>query len=243
MLRRYNQLFSRLFGGRRTPFRRAARQPPANGSLPTGFCEVLSALELPNSPVILDVGAGGFVGSTTTVHLARVPGARIDAVELVPELARKLDEKFAGQINVVNGDFLSYPFDKRYDLVCLDLDSGFIPALFENWLPGKVKEILHPTGAVIVLCFGYAPKSFSPEFGLAEESQILADRFLPRYFGTNVLTPDVVKAAFENNTDYRFISMAGKEFHDGRPETIVWIGLQRRARKQHLGSTSRNLAL
>jgi tetratricopeptide (TPR) repeat protein len=208
-----------------------------------GFRTVLNSLRLPASPSILDVGAGGFLGSTTTVHLAKVPGARTDAVELVPELARKLDEKFAGQINVVNDDFLSYPFNKRYDLVCLDLDSGLIPALFENWLPGKVKEVLNPTGAVIVLCFGYAPKSFSPEFGLAEESQMLANRFLPRYFGTNVLTPDLVNAVFEKNTDYRFVSMAGKEFHDGRPETIVWIGLQRRASKQHLGGTSTNPAL
>jgi SAM-dependent methyltransferase len=193
----------------------------------TGFAEILNSLNLPAHPAILDVGAGGFTGETTTIHLVKVPGARIDAIELVPERAQRLADKFTGKVNVINGDFLQHRFERVYDLVVLDLDSQIIPALYESWLFGKVKEILKPTGTVIVLCFGYAPPGPTPDFGLADEVQVLAKDFLARYFGAQQLTPKVVAATFDRNADYRFLSMIGKQ-RKPPPETIVWIALQRR---------------
>jgi phospholipid N-methyltransferase len=193
----------------------------------TGFSQILISLNLPPNPLILDVGAGGFVGETTTVHLLGLPGAEIDAIELVPDRAHRLSAKFGRRINVINDDFLRHSFGKRYDLVVLDLDSRIIPALYENWLSGKVRDVLKPNGNVVVLCFGYAPPVPTPRFGLADEVQILAKDFLLRYFGEQTLTPNVVKAAFDKNRDYRFLSMVGKQL-ERQPETIVWVALQRR---------------
>lgn len=195
--------------------------------MPVPFETVLQSLRLPARPRVLDVGAGGFLGTNTTVHLLNLPGAQVDAIELNPERAQALAEKFAGRLNVVCGDFLQHGFDGAYDLVVLDLDSQLIPALYEEWIPGKVKELLNPGGAVVVLCFGYAPETPTESYGLAPEIQALAKDFLMRRFGTAVLTPQIVEAAYRGDPDYRFVAMQGKL---GRPppETIVWIGLQRR---------------
>jgi predicted O-methyltransferase YrrM len=192
------------------------------------FLEVVKALRLPDGADILDVGAGGFVGTNTTVHLLKLKDARIDAIELNPDRAKVLAEKFAGQINVVSGDFLTHDFGKTYDLVVLDLDSQIIPALYEKWLPGKVKSLLKPRGAVVVLCFGYAPQTPNDSYGLAHETQVMAKAFLQRHFHTTALTPAVVKEVFDADADYAFVTMLGKLNAWRQPETIVWIGLRRR---------------
>src|SRR6478736_1072646 len=99
--------------------------------MPVAILEVARALKPPAGADILDVGAGGFAGVNTTVHLLQLASPRIDAIELVPERAKVLDEKFAGKIKVITGDFLTHEFHKTYDLIVLDLDSLLIPALYE----------------------------------------------------------------------------------------------------------------
>ncbi len=196
--------------------------------MPIAFLEVVKALRLPDGADILDVGAGGFAGANTTVHLLRLKRPSIDAIELNPERAKALAEKFGGQINVINGDFLMHDFGKLYDLVVLDLDSNLIPALYESWLPGKVKALLKPGGAVVVLCFGYAPETPNDSYGLAREIQVVAKDFLGRFFGSTSLTPAIVKAVYADDKDYAFVTMLGKSNARQQPETIVWVGLRRR---------------
>jgi predicted O-methyltransferase YrrM len=191
------------------------------------FEKVLASLNLPPNPTILDVGAGGFLGTNTTVYLLKLPGAKIDAIEVHPERAKALAEKFAGRLTVIADDFTQHEFSGWYDLIVLDPDSQYIPAIFEQWLPGRVKMLLKPGGAVIAVCFGYAPEVPIETYGLAEEVQVLAKDFLTRKFGAMTLTPDIVNAAYNKEPDYRFVSMLGK-LGNPPPETIVWIGLQRR---------------
>lgn len=196
--------------------------------MPIAFFEVANALRLPAGADILDVGAGGFAGTNTTVHLLKLKSPKIDAIELDPGRAKVLADKFAGQINVFTGDFLTHEFGKTYDLIVLDLDSGIIPAIYESWLPGKVKSLLKPGGAVIVLCFGYAPDTPNDTYGLAHEIQVVAKEFLRRHFGATSLTPATVKSLYEKDKDYSFVTMLGKSNARQQPETIVWIGLRRR---------------
>jgi predicted O-methyltransferase YrrM len=196
--------------------------------VPIAFLEIVKALRPPDGADILDVGAGGFAGANTTVHLLKLKDPRIDAIELVPDRAKVLTEKFAGKINVITGDFLTHDFGKTYDLVVLDLDSQIIPSLYESWLPGKVKSVLKPGGAVVVLCFGYAPDTPNDTYGLAREIQVVAKEFLQRHFGATSLTPAIVKATYDADRDYAFVTMLGKSNAWRQPETIVWIGLRRR---------------
>jgi phospholipid N-methyltransferase len=196
--------------------------------VPIAFLEVVKALNPPQGADILDVGAGGFAGANTTVHLLKLSDPRIDAIELNPDRGKVLAEKFSGRINVITGDFLVHEFDKTYDLVVLDLDSQIIPALYENWLPGKVKSLLKPGGAVVVLCFGYAPDIPNDTYGLAREIQVIAKDFLGRHFGATSLTPPIVKSVYDRDQDYAFVTMLGKSNARQQPETIVWIGLRKR---------------
>jgi len=191
------------------------------------FEKLVVALALPPRPRVLDVGAGGFLGTNTTAHLLKLPGATIDAIEISSDHALALAERFEGRLNVITGDFLQHPFAQRYDLIVLDLDSPLIPALYNEWIPGKVKQLLTRGGAVIALCFGYAPETQIDSYGLAPETQILARKFLMRKFGATVLTPAILEDAYRQDADYEFVAMRGK-LGAVPPETIVWIGLRRR---------------
>lgn len=191
------------------------------------FRRVIDALGLPPAPRILDVGAGGFLGATTTIYLTAIKDAVIDAVELDPQRAVALQDKFAGRIRVIQGDFLTVELAHQYDLVVLDLDAFLIPDIFRHWLSERVRSVLAPNGKVVTLCFGLAPDRPDPRFGLADDVRILANNFLREDFGATSLDEATVRRRFAQDPDYEFVTMLGKQ---GRmPEAIVWLGLARRA--------------
>lgn len=198
------------------PWRRAAGP---------SFPRLVDALGLPAAPRILDVGAGGFQGETTTIHLVKIPNAVIDAVELDPQRAAALQAKFGDRINVIQGNFLTIDLPRQYDLVVLDPDAFLIPDIFRQWLAGRVKSVLDPAGKVATLCFGLAPERPDPAFGLADDVRILARNFLLEDFGTATLDKATVRNRFARDPDFSFVEMFGK--HGLMPEAIVWIGLKR----------------
>lgn len=199
---------------------------PWRRSAGPSFPRVIDALKLPAAPRILDVGAGGFQGETTTVHLIQIPNAVIDAVELDPSRAAALQAKFGDRINVIQGNFLTIDLPRQYDLVVLDLDAFLIPDIFRSWLPGRVKSVLAPQGKAITLCFGLAPERPDPAFGLADDVRILARQFLLEDFGTATLDEAAVRNKFARDPDFEVVTMQGK--HGRLPEAIVWIGLAQR---------------
>src|SRR5205807_5733414 len=68
------------------------RDVPRNSD--SSFRDLVAALQLQGVARILDVGAGGFLGETTTIHLLDLfPDAQITAVELDAERADALKEK------------------------------------------------------------------------------------------------------------------------------------------------------
>lgn len=114
----------------------------------SGFRAILKNLDLPKGAYALDVGAGGFAGETTTRHLVDVLDAKIDAVELIPELAQKLEAAFPkGRLNVVVGDIFDFkPPAEPYDILVFDLPiiGDQIETLIPRWLPH-----LKPGGYVV----------------------------------------------------------------------------------------------
>lgn len=105
----------------------------------SGFRAILKDLDLPKGAKALDVGAGGFAGATTTRHLVDILDAKIDAVELIPELAEKLEAAFPkGRLNVVVGDIFDFkPPAEPYDILVFDLPiiGDQIETLIPRWLP------------------------------------------------------------------------------------------------------------
>lgn len=195
--------------------------------IPSQFDLLLNSLPLAPNPRILDVGAGGFVGETTTKHLIKIPGARVDGIELDKHQVDALAEKFGDQMRAMHGDFLTHEFDTTYDLIVLDMPSQTLPAEFESWIPGKVTQLLNPNGIVIALCYGFGPAEPHEHWQFADEMRLFARDFLLRFFGVDVLTEAAVAARYDRDPLYRFLGMRGKQGYK-RAETVVWIALQRR---------------
>src|SRR4051794_41368686 len=64
----------------------------------TSFRSLLRALHLRRVESVLDVGAGGFVGETTTTHLLDLLDAAVTAVELHPERVAALEERVGDRL-------------------------------------------------------------------------------------------------------------------------------------------------
>ncbi len=158
-----------------------------------GFRGMAQSLRLPERALILDVGAGGFAGATTTAHLVeRWPG-RVHALEIRPERAQALHDKLGGRITIEVGDFYTYAPDQPFDLVVLDLDTSGHSRQYYEGIP-KARGLLEPAGKVIAsliydcdAAFGGAAPLFKPEARGAQEA------FMQAYFGTTTLSLETAR--------------------------------------------------
>ena len=89
----------------------------------SGFRFLIEALPLKKRCRALDVGAGGFVGETTTRHLLEALKARIDAVEIDASLCEQLRKRFGRKITVSCADIESFAASakQKYDLIVHDV--------------------------------------------------------------------------------------------------------------------------
>lgn len=164
----------------------------------SGFRAALKSIDLPANPRVLDVGAGGFLGETTTIHLLSLLDARVDAVEINPDRARALQQKFGDRIRVFSQDFEKFAPGDRYDLIVFDLDSHLIAAQYERFLTVAAKMV-KPGGKIINSIIYDSATAYDPEAELLNQAgQADYDAFLRRYFGTTRLTPETI--------DYRLFS-------------------------------------
>lgn len=154
----------------------------------SGFRAVLKCLSLPAKPRVLDVGAGGFLGKTTTVHVLDLFDARVDAVERNADRASALQQEFATRLNVFAVDFKDFSPDYSYDLMIFDLDSNMIATQFEEFLPIAAK-MLAPGGKIISLILYNSAAAFNPGSGLNPAGKRDYEAFLMRYFGTVAINP------------------------------------------------------
>src|SRR5436190_24126964 len=78
----------------------------------SSFRDLLEALHLDGVDTILDIGAGGFCGETTTIHLAELFDAHIVGVEIDAGRAGKLHERFGARVEVVAQDVEEWATDR-----------------------------------------------------------------------------------------------------------------------------------
>jgi hypothetical protein len=192
----------------------------------SSFRDLLVALRPDPVRRILDVGAGGFLGATTTVHLLELfPNAQIDAVEINPERARELADKFP-TLNVHAGDVREYDAEP-YDLAVVDLDSTRIDLLFDELLHGKLLELTRPGSLAVVITFTDVLAAFSGPRAMHPSNAENAAGLMHRTFGRLRITDDVVKRAFETDPDFTALTVIEK--FRGDPQSFVgWIALERR---------------
>ncbi len=200
--------------------------PIASGS---AFNDLIGSLDIRPARV-LDVGAGGFLGETTTRYLLEsFPAAEVVAVEHNEERAAALAEKYADtpRLSVVAQSFFDHE-SEPYDLVVLDLDSGLVPRIFSELLDGRVFDLLAPSGVVITVTITHAESSFDggPR-SLAPANRMSTGKRLEKIFGTGRIDDVALKSHFEGHPRYRAI-VAVDKFRDDQGSPVGWLTLQRR---------------
>jgi hypothetical protein len=212
------------------------------------FEAIVKKLRLPRHPRILDVGAGGFVGETTTRHLVRYFGGEITAIEIHQGRAERLQEAFQDKIKVICGDFTQYQWNDRFDLIVLDLDPLCMPAIFYAWLPGKVFRLLRPGGYTIAINLANWENAITPGSAIHYGCDLrlrfapgdLMHGFLLTYWGALNVTEAVVRGKFARDPLYKVVSVMDKWVND--PKNIInYVCLQKRSWPMRMLCRLRNL--
>lgn len=169
--------------------------PAVPGVGDSAFRAIVTRLLVPKGCSTLDIGSGGFLGNTTTRHLVEVLDAEVDAVEIDTELARKLDEKFAGRIKVHAMAIQDFPrAGRQYDIIVSDLPmvpwqiNEFAPDWLENLKPGGY-YIFCTVYDLVGMFDGKEPlmdRSIRPDF----------EKFLLERFGTTTIDPRTAQKSF-----------------------------------------------
>lgn len=191
----------------------------------SSFRNLITALELDPSR-ILDVGAGGFVGETTTIHLLDLfPEAKLTAVELDPGRADALRERFGERIEVVTGDVARYLPEQPFDLTVIDLDSSAVPLVFDDLLEQVLVPLTRPGGVIVTnLALDLYNAYHGPRPLLTPENEPLMCAFMLRRFGHLLLTDTRIKAAFAEHSDLTPIVTIEK-WPGERANMMGWLAL------------------
>jgi len=117
----------------------------------TNFELMMWELDLPHDAKVLDVGAGGFVGETTTKHLVN-KFDHVFALEQNEAACGKLREKYTPEIlTVLCGSIEEFVPLFEYDLMVVDLNSGQIPFIRDTLIEHYGRYIVRIGGYIITL--------------------------------------------------------------------------------------------
>lgn len=192
------------------------------------FDAILLSLGLDRESTALDIGAGGFVGASTTRYLIDRLHNPVVALELAPERCDALKEKFGAALDVHNGDIRTYDFGgKTFDLVVVDIDCFLIPEVYNDWLPNCVHGLMKPGGYAILVNFDQIKDPIDASAGISAEVQEGVLPFLLEKFGDRRLTGDNVRRAYANDPLFEGVDAVGK--WNGRENVLNWVVLRKRS--------------
>ena len=204
------------------------RKPKALGLQRTSsaFRDLVAELDTSGVDSVLDIGAGGFVGATTTEHLLDVLDARVTAIELDADRADALRKRFGDRVEVVVGDAWEWDDGRAFDLVVLDIDTPRIPGIFEEHLEGRLLQLVRPGGLVISVIVSDVALAYHGPKAMRAENEPEMAAFLDGYFGTRHLTETAVKERFARHAHYRALALVDK-WRDDPANYVAWLALQR----------------
>jgi hypothetical protein len=119
----------------------------------TGFEKMLQELNLPYQCKVLDVGAGGFVGETTTKHLV-TRFEHVIAVERDKTACDSLRLKFGmNELKIHCCPIEEFEATYQYDLMVIDLNEPQIPFIKDTLIPYYGKQFVRVGGHIITLWY------------------------------------------------------------------------------------------
>lgn len=193
----------------------------------TPFRRLLGRLDLDRSARVLDLGAGGFVGETTTRHLVDAFDGPIVAVERNPPRADALAQRFGAHVEVVVGDAFSFRRAPPFDLVVIDIDSNRIPAVFELLLAHLVDaDVLVPGGVAILTVVTDLDAAYQGPNAMSTKSADVMETFFERRFGGRSLDLARLAAGVRSLGPWSAVVLEQK-FDDGGAPYVGWAVLRR----------------
>jgi len=178
--------------------------------------------------VSVDVGAGGFCGTTTTDPILDAVGGRVICIEADKQRSEALAAKYGARIANIHGYYGKIGANTPHDLVVIDLDSNSIPYIFDSLLGFAIKDGLKPGGFLISLIVYNIAVAYdgTPGFPHPDGKEAQAS-FVQRYFGSQVIDAPLLQEKFRHDPDFEFIALVDKELGYGR-NCIGWVVLRRR---------------
>lgn len=182
-----------------------------------GFQELLKGCA-PEGTKVLDVGAGGFCGATTTQFLTLMfPQKDITLIELKEGLIPPLKEAFP-EANVVCGNFFEYSPRNKYGLVSVDLNFMYHVTRWDAIL-GTAYRLLKKGGMLITYTIN-SLEGLSMVKGSHDDARMLVKDIL----GTNesYVSKETLQAYFDKNEMFSFVDCREKNL------LVQWILLQKK---------------
>lgn len=178
---------------------------------------------------ILDVGAGGFVGETTTVHLVELfPTARITAVEYVAERIDPLRERFGPRLDVVQADIADYQPDAPFELVVVDFDLAVLHGRFRIPFDDVFIGLTAPGGILVTdMLVNHHNAFHGPQGTVSPDAEQPLLEFLDREFGTTIVTPEVLVTRLADHPTLEPLALVEKWRGDSS-NFVGWAAFRRR---------------
>ncbi|AIF82013.1 hypothetical protein I862_07295 [endosymbiont of Acanthamoeba sp. UWC8] len=194
----------------------------------TNFENLIEYLDTSLIRNILDIGAGGFVGETTTKHLTNYfKQSKIIALEKRIEACEQLEKKFAGKIEVICGDIANFNKGAPYDLIVIDLDASLITWIYEELLENQLYKLLKPNGYIIAI--GIANIKNAKKFFSEEAARTLQEQWCPfmkKYIKASGMTLENMKIKFHESDKYYVLNVLDK--WDKKENVVNWVFFQKK---------------
>lgn len=184
----------------------------------SNYKQLLKTAKIPQNGKILDIGAGGFGGQTTTQFLVQLYNPEnITLIEYNKVHFEKLN--MFPKCKKIFGDFFSYDFkEEKFDLISVDLDSILQFGRWEEIL--KICDTLLTKNGYIV---AYTIADMSKIKMLnAENENVIKDHLLKAYGIDTVIKKEHLLKYYDKDAEFEFVDSIEKN------DLIQWILIKRK---------------
>jgi hypothetical protein len=195
----------------------------------SGFAAILNSIDIPKRSTVVDVGAGGFTGRTTTDPLINQGFERVICVERNPQRCDALRKKYGSRIEIREGPYGELGVSCAFELIVFDIDSPLAPLIYDRLIDFAVEDGLIAGGYLVCLVIYDLKAAYSGSVppldprGYASQAE-----FMRRYFGSETLTEEIVSAAFANHPGFEFVALVDKYLNTSGPRCVGWTVLRRK---------------
>jgi len=188
---------------------------------PYGFEFAMKLLPESKNKTYVDIGAGGFLGETTTKYIAKKPYAKLVLIEKNELKANKLQEIFPGSAVVPKSYDETYSLLSQAKFISIDLDAQLIEHQWTDFLPSAKKHLAKNTYLLVSIIHNL-DTVFDPKGKYLEnkDQKMIYDKSFKIFETSNVELPDLKN--YCNHIGYYGLAIFDKELGSGSGYGMGW---------------------